>query len=97
MGLKLTVMDAVWSALWGAGCIARYTPKGKTDTVLTLPVSQPACVTFGGPGYELLFITSAREGLDDSKLRRETHAGDLFVFQVSVSGFPASRFIQAAA
>lgn len=92
-GAEIDRDGCLWSAHWGAGRVVRYTPEGKTDAVLTLPVSQPTCVTFGGPGHELLFITSAREGLDDDKLAGETHAGDVFVFQVGVSGLPACRFI----
>ncbi len=93
-GAEIDSNGCLWSAHWGAGRVVRYTPEGKTDAVLTLPVSQPTCVTFGGPGHELLFITSAGDGLDDDKLCKEPHAGDVFVFQVGVSGLPACHFIQ---
>ena len=93
-GAEIDSNGCLWSAHWGAGQVVRYTPEGKTDSVLTLPVSQPTCVTFGGPGHELLFVTSARVGLDDDKLDEEIHAGDVFVFQAGVSGFPACRFVQ---
>ena len=93
-GAEIDNNGCLWSAHWGAGRVIRYTPEGKMDVVLSLPVSQPTCVTFGGQGHELLFITSAREGLGDDKLLKEPHAGDVFIFQVGVSGFPACRFIQ---
>ena len=82
----------LWSAHWGAGQVVRYTPAGKRDLVLDLPVSQPTCVTFGGPRFEMLFITSAKEGLDGRD--KEVNAGDVFVFHVGTSGLPACHFIQ---
>ena len=93
-GAEVDSNGCIWSAHWGAGRVVRYTPEGKTDAVLALPVSQPTCVTFGGRGCDLLFVTSAKEGLDDNKLHEEPHAGDVFVFQVGVSGFPACHFNQ---
>ena len=93
-GAEIDNDGCLWSAHWGAGQVVRYTPDGNIDAVLTLPVSQPTCVTFGGPGHELLFITSAKMGLKGDKLYKETHAGDVFVFRVGVSGLPACHFIQ---
>lgn len=89
-GADVDCDGCVWSAHWGAGRVVRYTPDGKTDRALELPVSQPTCVTFGGPGLELLCITSAKEGLGAG--REETHAGDVFIFRVGATGLPAGRY-----
>ena len=94
-GAEIDSDGCLWSAHWGAGRVVRYTPSGKTDTVLTLPVSQPTCVTFGGDGCKLLFVTSAREGLGRNTLRKQPHAGNVFVYRGGVSGFPVRRFVQA--
>ena len=93
-GAEIDSNGCLWSAHWDAGQVVRYTPEGKTDTVLTLPVSRPTCVTFGGKTGDLLFITSARRGLGEAALANESHAGNVFVFQAGVAGFPACRFIQ---
>ena len=93
-GADIDCESCLWSAHWGAGQVVRYTPSGKKDIVLDLPVSQPTCVTFGGADLDLLFITSAKEGIEDSKLCKQPNAGDVFVFQVGISGLPTSRFIQ---
>lgn len=89
-GADVDCDGCLWSAHWGAGQVVRYTSDGKTDRVLNVPASQPTCVTFGGPDFELLFITSAKGGLVDGN--EETHAGDVFVYEVGVSGLPAGRF-----
>ncbi len=78
----------LWSAMWGGYAIVRYAPDGRIDRVLEVPVCQPTCVTFGGPGRELLFVTSARLGLRES----EGSAGDVLVYDVKAQGLPESRF-----
>ena len=92
-GADIDCDGCLWSAHWGAGQVVRYTPAGKTDLALDLPVSQPTCVTFGGNDLDLLFITSAKEGIKDAELRKQPEAGDVFVFQAGISGLPTSRFI----
>lgn len=64
----------------------RYSPNGAVDFVLPLPVSQPTCVAFGGAQLNLLFITSARQGLSAAALESEPDAGNVFVFETNVSG-----------
>lgn len=43
-----------------AGVVYRYTPDGRLDRSLPLPVAKPAMCAFGGPGLDTLFITSIR-------------------------------------
>ena len=93
-GADVDCDGCLWSAHWGSGKVVRYTPAGKTDIVLDLPVSQPTCVAFGGTDLGLLFVTSAQEGLDKAELFREPDAGNVFVYQAGISGLPASRFIR---
>jgi sugar lactone lactonase YvrE len=66
----------------------RYAPDGTIAAIIDVPATQPTCVAFGGENLDLLFVTSAREGLDDDALRAQPHAGDVFVFKTSVSGLP---------
>jgi sugar lactone lactonase YvrE len=82
----------LWSAQWGGGRVVRYTPAGAVDTVLTLPVSQPTCVAFGGPNLDWLCITSARQGLTENQLNTQPLAGSVFIYQVNIMGLPECRF-----
>lgn len=84
----LTVDDdgGVWVALWGAGAIRRYTPDGRLDRVVELPVSQPTSMCFVGPDLTTLAITTARYALDESALAAEPLAGSLFAVDVGCSG-----------
>ncbi len=83
----------VWNAQWGGSKVVRYTPTGTVDFELPLPVSQPTCVAFGGRDLDLLFVTSAAEGLSTAAREREPRAGNLFVFQTDVRGLREASFL----
>jgi sugar lactone lactonase YvrE len=83
----------LWSAHWGAGQVVRYSPDGAVDAVIAVPATQPTCVAFGGPNRDLLFVTSAREGLDQAALQRQPQAGYVFVYQVSVPGPADAEYV----
>ena len=83
----------VWNAHWGAGRVVRYAPDGTIDRVVEVPASQPSCVAFGGPDLNLLFVTSARDGLKEDALLGQPSAGNLFVYRTDVTGLPDAEFI----
>lgn len=94
-GSAVDTDGGVWSAQWGGSRVVRYTAEGEMDVVVDMPVSQPSCVAFGGADLDLLFVTSAREGLGARDLAAEPRAGDLFVYRTNFRGLPAFRFRQA--
>ena len=91
-GLTLDADGCMWVAMWGGGEVRRITERGVVDRVVRLPVSQVTSVAFGGPSLDELFITTARDGLDEAQLAREPHAGDLFWCRPGVAGRRANRF-----
>jgi len=82
----------LYSAQWGGGCIVRYASTGEVDAVLRVPVSQPTCVAFGGEQLDLMFITSAKEGLSAQALALQPHAGNLLIYQTDFCGLPDPEF-----
>lgn len=79
----------VWNAEWGAGRIVRYRPDGSVERAIGVPVSQPTCPAFGGPGLNELFVTTALVDL----LVPERYAGGVFSLPVTDAvGLPESRF-----
>jgi L-arabinonolactonase len=93
-GAQVDSDGCVWSAHWGAGQVVRYAPDGRIDIAIDLPVAQPTCVTFGGDKLDLLFVTTAREGLSVQDLARQPEAGNVFVYRTDVSGLNDARFIR---
>ncbi len=91
-GSTVDAEGGVWNAQWGGGQVVRYTANGQVDLVIELPVSQPSCVAFGGAGRNLLFVTSARQGLSAKDFAAEPGAGNLFVYRTDFKGLLAFNF-----
>lgn len=82
----------VWNAIFAGGRIVRYTPDGRIDRSIAVPVTNPTCVCFGGPDLTTLFITTARKFLSPEQLAAEPLAGALLAVDVGVKGLPEARF-----
>jgi L-arabinonolactonase len=91
-GATVDVEGYIWLAVWGAWEVRRYDPNGRLDRTVSMPVRQPSCPMFGGPGLETIFVTSASKGLSEEQLLEQPQAGSLFAFQPGVKGLPEMRF-----
>lgn len=58
-GLTVDTEGFLWSAQWYGSCVVRYDPDGKAERRIATPAKQTSCVTFGGPDFTDLYITSA--------------------------------------
>lgn len=86
-----SIVDAqgyLLNAQWGGSKVVRYSPLGEVDFELQMPVSQPTCVAIGGLNNDLMFVTSAKEGLEV----HEAQAGDLFIYKTDLVGLSEVRF-----
>jgi sugar lactone lactonase YvrE len=91
-GLVVDADGGVWVALWAGGAVERYTPDGRRDRRIDLPVTFPSKCAFGGPTLDALYITTAR-GTADPDPRDRDHAGGLYrVLRPGVRGKPVYRF-----
>lgn len=91
-GLTLDAEGCLWLAVWGTGELHRYTPQGRLDTVVRLPVSQVTSAAFGGAGLDTLYITTAREDFTPADLAAQPQAGDIFAVTPGVTGRPPFLF-----
>lgn len=85
-GSCIDAQDHLWNAQWGAGEIVRYRPNGSVERRLSLPISQPSCVAFGGDDLTLLMVTSASIDLNQAQRDAQPLAGALLVYQTDVTG-----------
>ena len=74
-GLTVDADGRIWVAVWGGGCVRRYSPGGELLSESAVPVDRPTSCAFGGPDLTTLFVTTAREGLAAEHLERQPHAG----------------------
>lgn len=57
-GATLDAQGCLWSAIVGGSCIAQFAPDGALKRVVNLPTSHPTSVAFGGPNFDILYVTT---------------------------------------
>jgi sugar lactone lactonase YvrE len=82
----------LWNAEYAGARVVRYTPAGKIDRVIELPVQNPTCCCFGGERLDTLYITTAAQGLKENDFEKQPLAGSVFAVRPGVVGLPESRF-----
>lgn len=91
-GATIDAEGCLWSAEIHAGRVARYTPDGRLDKAVQLPVTGVTSCAFGGSCLETLFITTATQGMTDQARHEQPLAGALFAVNVGVSGICETPF-----
>jgi sugar lactone lactonase YvrE len=92
-GMTVDGEGMLWIAHWEGGRVSRWNPR--TGTLLDqvpVPALNVTSCTFGGPGLDRLYITTARVGLDAAQLQAQPHAGGVFAVEPGVGGFPANQY-----
>ncbi|WP_433508953.1 SMP-30/gluconolactonase/LRE family protein [Nonomuraea sp. CA-143628] len=84
-GLTVDSEGGVWVALWGGAAVHRYSPEGRLEAVVRLPVRKVTAVAFGGDNLDQLFITTS--ALDVDRVEQPA-AGALFAAEPGVRGRP---------
>ncbi|WP_309093490.1 SMP-30/gluconolactonase/LRE family protein [Streptomyces sp.] len=87
-GLTVDADGCVWVALWEGAAVRRYTPDGRLDRVIELPVPLVTACAFGGDGLTDLYVTTARTGLTEPPAL----AGSLFVVPGAGKGVAQPAF-----
>jgi sugar lactone lactonase YvrE len=82
----------LWNADYGASRLVRYTPAGKVDRTVALPVTNPTCCCFGGEDLGTLYVTTATQRLAPEELAKQPLAGSLLALRPGVQGLAESRF-----
>ena len=88
-GAAMDVDGCYWICGNDAGLIHRFTPDGRLDKSLAVPVKKPAMCAFGGPQLDTLYVTSIRPGGD---LSDQPLAGGVFALQPGTQGLPEPLF-----
>jgi sugar lactone lactonase YvrE len=89
-GAAIDEAGGYWICANDAGLVHRFTPDGRLDRSLAVPVKKPAMCAFGGPGLDTLFVTSIRPGGD---VADQPLAGGVFALRPGVRGLDEPRCI----
>ncbi|UOD31656.1 SMP-30/gluconolactonase/LRE family protein [Massilia violaceinigra] len=87
-GAAVDVDGCYWICGNDGGCLLRFTPEGKLDRTIDLPLLKPSMCSFGGAGMDTLLVTSIAAG----RLPEDTESGAVLLVRPGVQGMPETRF-----
>lgn len=79
-----------WMAGVGGWQLVRFTPAGKVDRIIDMPIAMPTKIAFGGPRLDTLYVTSIGGGGEPERVGRQ--AGGLFAVHAGVTGIEMPAF-----
>lgn len=91
-GMTVDAEGYLWVAGFDSWVVRRYSPEGRLDLEIRLPVAKVTSCAFGGDGYGELYITTAAVGLDEAELAGQPGAGGVFRCKPGMVGLPPATF-----
>lgn len=88
-GLAIDLKGNIWSARYGGSGLFKYNPEGELLGKAQFPVRKVTSVTFGGPGYDVAYVTTA--GGKQRSADEGLQAGGLFRIDLKTTGRPPFR------
>ena len=90
-GAAVDADGCYWTCANDAGQLLRFTPTGKLDQSIALPVKKPSMCAFGGAHFDTLYVTSIRPA-NETDLIDQPHAGAVFAVHAGIRGLPEPEF-----
>jgi len=81
----------LWNAQWGASRVACYDQEGTFIRAVSAPSPHTSCPAFGGTELDVLFVTTAQEGLEEAAIA-DTKAGSVFSIAETIKGQAENLF-----
>jgi sugar lactone lactonase YvrE len=91
-GCTVDAQGGLWVAEVDDWHVRRYSPDGKLDREIRVPMRKPTSVMFGGDELGTLYVTSMTFGLSESELQEQPLAGRVLAMDVGVKGFAEPAF-----
>ncbi|WP_426106074.1 SMP-30/gluconolactonase/LRE family protein [Massilia sp. TSP1-1-2] len=83
-GAAVDADGCYWICGNDAGCILRFTPDGRLDRRIDVPMAKPSMCSFGGPALDTMLVTSISAGQSPD----DAWAGATIAFRPGVQGLP---------
>lgn len=87
-GAAVDIDGCYWICANDAGCLLRFTPEGKLDRRIDVPMAKLSMCAFGGAGMDTLLITSIAAG----KAEGDEWAGAVIALRPGIQGMPETPF-----
>ncbi len=92
-GMSIDIEGKLWVALWGGFCVCRFDPDtGEQLQKIEVPAPHVASCAFGGNNLDILYISTAREGMTTKQLNDYPLSGGIFSVSVGITGVRANYF-----
>ncbi|MCA8932905.1 MAG: SMP-30/gluconolactonase/LRE family protein [Rhodospirillaceae bacterium] len=91
-GSTIDAEGHLWNARVNHGSLIRFSPDGRMEREIPLPVTRPTSCIFGGPDLRTLYITTASDELTPEQQAAQPLAGHLFALRTEVPGLPETPF-----
>ena len=82
----------IWSAQWQGARIIKFSPQGQRLTTFPIAAGNITTMCFGGKENHMLYITTARDGLDTKALTHFPKTGAVFSLLTAATGIDEPRF-----
>ena len=91
-GIEIDLDGLLWCAFWDGARVVAFDDRGFPRQTIDLPALQPTSVTFGGPDFRTMYVTSARAGLTARDLATWPASGAVFEVERQSPGRSANIF-----
>ena len=92
-GMTIDAEGNLWVALWGGGIVGKFNPlTGELLQKIKLPAPNVSSCAFGGKNLDVLYITTARQWMNEEQLKKFPLSGGLFSVKPGVKGIPAEFY-----
>ncbi|WP_163268566.1 IclR family transcriptional regulator domain-containing protein [Chelativorans alearense] len=88
VGLAIDREDRLWVAASDGWSVVRLNEDGDFEQILSIPVSSPTGIAFGGPDMSTLYVTTARAGMSREQLQNAPQSGHLLAIDTLRQGLP---------
>lgn len=88
-GAAVDAEGCYWICGNDAGCILRFTPGGRLDRKIDVPMAKPSMCSFGGPDLGTMLVTSISAG----QAPGDQWAGATIAFRTGVQGMPEAACV----
>ncbi|XP_063987759.1 uncharacterized protein LOC135167952 [Diachasmimorpha longicaudata] len=93
-GMTIDKDGHLWVCVWDGSRILEIDPESKKLLrTVDMPAPRITSAVFGGPNYDILYVTSAKRGLSDADLEKHPAAG--YVFAITGLGTSGVKSLNA--